>query len=438
MSGLWDKVNPEAAAEAARTSQAVAQPAVANKPSRWGAWKWRAVNVTASLVWLYAICKAFVFDVDLYIFQRVWPAGGWLVTYRFFVLIVIASLLALVLRKPAFFAWLFYFSFFPVILVIWWFPRFIYKQQSWVVLLAVMNAMTSLVRDFRYTLATKSCALIAIALIVVNPLSQLTLLAGVVLLVLLMVTYVRTLSIVLRPSRFVAGQQTAIDKFVSWSAITQLWALSEDLKNPQIVRFDSGQMSKFMAAVSWGATVHRILYFWAFQLETYRKGAAPYLFSLLSYLWLVVQTIVAFAFINFALYRSDASAFSAKTTPQLFDFFHYSISLVLGGSVDYLSAHSQVAIALGDLVKLTGPVILVTIFATMILSLRQTRQDDQMKDSIARIKARGRQFDAEFQAQYEVSIEEAVERLRELPGTLLGVVAWFSRHIPADFEERKG
>lgn len=57
-----------------------------------------------------------------------------------------------------------------------------------------------------------------------------------------------------------------------------------------------------------------------------------------------------------------------------------------------------------------------------------------MKESIAQIKARGRQFESEFAEQYEVSIEEAIERLRQAPGAFIHVASWLSRQIPQDFE----
>jgi hypothetical protein len=341
----------------------------------------------------------------------------------------------LVFRKWSFFLWAAYFVLFPLIVIVWWLPRAIYKSRSWVVLLAVWNIVTTFVQDFRYSLVTKSAALIAIALILLNPIRSLTLVCGVALLALLITAYVRTVALVLRPSRFVAGQQQAIDKVVGSEALKKLWAISEELKDPSIVKFDSGQLSKFATAVSAGAVVHRALYFWAYQLDTYRRGSMPYLFNLLSYLWLFIQTVIAFAFINLALFDFDPSWFLHQGTPHLFDFFHYTVNLILGGSVSELEAHSQVAVVLADLMRLSGPFVFVTIVATFVLSLKQSRQDDQMKESITQIKARGRQFDSEFAEQYEVSIDEAIERLRQAPGAFIWVAFWLSRQIPQDFEQ---
>jgi hypothetical protein len=377
------------------------------------------MNSLATAFWLYAICKIFVFDADQFVLQRLWPAGGWIVTYRFFILLAIASVAALAFRKWSFFFWAAYFALFPIFVVVWWLPRAIYKSRSWVVLLAVLHVLTTFTQDFRFTLVTKSAALIAIALIIVNPNRSLTLVCGAALLVLLLTTYVRTVAIVLQPSRFVAGQQRAIDKVVDSKVLTEAWALSEELKDPTIVKFDQGQLNKFMTAVGVGVIAHRALYFWAYQLETYRKGSMPQVFNLLSYLWLFFQTVIAFAFVNLALYDFDPNAFLHKGTPQIFDYFHYTITLILNGSISTFEAQSQIAIALADLMRLSGVLVFVTILATFVLSLKQSRQDDQMKESVALIKARGRQFESEFESQYDVSISEAIERLRQVQGVSL-------------------
>ena len=69
-----------------------------------------------------------------------------------------------------------------------------------------------------------------------------------------------------------------------------------------------------------------------------------------------------------------------------------------------------------------------------------------MKESIARIKARGKQFDSEFSSQYEVPIEEAVKRLGQVPGASYesphGFHAKYLRtlelRLPASFIEASG
>jgi hypothetical protein len=145
--GLWEKI--DAAAPVATTSGATpaAQAALAPSPSGlrrvWNQWRWRAVNLLATIVWLYIVCKVFIFDVDQYVFDRLWPQGGWLVTYRFFILLGIAAVLALIFKRWWFFGWGTYFVLFPLLVVVWWVPRAIYKSRSWVALLAVLNVITT-------------------------------------------------------------------------------------------------------------------------------------------------------------------------------------------------------------------------------------------------------------------------------------------------------
>jgi hypothetical protein len=399
----------------------------------WRRWAWVVINAWATALWLYAVCKVFVFDIDSYLVQRLFPQGGWVVTYRFLILIALVAWWGLILGRGRFVVWALYFLFFPLIVVGWYFPRFIYRRQSWIALLAVVNVITSLIRDFRYSLVTKVGAILAIAIILRSSSDPLTLFAGAVLLVILVVTYLRTLSLTFRASRFIADQETFITRLIDSPSIVDLWTLKAELKSPQVTKFDSTQQTTFMTAVGWGVICNRALYFWAYQLESYRKGSAPYLFALLSYFWLFSQTLVVFAFANYALFRADPTAFTYAAQPQPFDFVHYAFNQMLLGSIDYLAPKSAVALILSDLARFFGPVLFITVLGTFVLTLRQTRQDDQMKDAIERIKSRGHALEKDFESQYDASVAEAIDRLKQAPGYLVRIGAWLSRQIPADF-----
>src|SRR5579864_5430641 len=156
--GIWGKLDTPTATAPTSATKPV-EPAPTPKPNRWAPWRWRIVNLIATAFWLYAICKVFIFDFDQYAIQRLLPGGGWIVTYRFFILLALASVWAVVLRRWAFFFWMVYFALFPIILVVWWLPRAIYKSRSWIVVMAVLNIVTTLVQDFTYSLVTKSAAL---------------------------------------------------------------------------------------------------------------------------------------------------------------------------------------------------------------------------------------------------------------------------------------
>jgi hypothetical protein len=47
---------------------------------------------------------------------------------------------------------------------------------------------------------------------------------------------------------------------------------------------------------------HRLLSYWAYQLERYRRSAASMFFNGLAYLWLIVRMVLGLALINEAIF----------------------------------------------------------------------------------------------------------------------------------------
>jgi len=82
----------------------------------------------------------------------------------------------------------------------------------------------------------------------------------------------------------------------------------------------------------------------------------------------------------------------------------------------------------------TGLLVVITFLATVLFSVRSTKQDDALRESVAVFRRRAREFDRRFADQYELTVAEAIERLKELRPAALGVVAYFSSRIPSDFE----
>src|ERR1700689_1911140 len=71
-------------------------------------------QVIAASFWLYVICKLFIFDIDLYLIQKINPSLMWLPKYKFFILIGTLSVLLLITRSGRLLRWLLYIVFYPL------------------------------------------------------------------------------------------------------------------------------------------------------------------------------------------------------------------------------------------------------------------------------------------------------------------------------------
>jgi hypothetical protein len=184
-----------------------------------------------------------------------------------------------------------------------------------------------------------------------------------------------------------------------------------------------------------GVILNRVVYWWAYHLDLYRRSPAPFVFNALTYLWIFFESVLAYALVNAAVFKIDPGSFRSVSAPGAFDFIHYAIGTLLLGAGDRLLPLSPAALAVSDAAHVTGILVLVTFFATLIFSVRRTRQDEALRASVETFRRRGREFEARFKGSYEITISEATERLKELGSAFLGVIAFFSTRIPPGFEK---
>ena len=391
-------------------------------------------DVLGTVLWSYAVIKLFLFDVDVYIVDRLLPQAHWVVNFRFVFLLVILAVWAWKTPRPRFLGRIAYLTFFPLVVVFWKVPRLVYQRRGWVAAFAALDLLTNLARDYRFVLSVSAAVSVAGIVILVGAPSWLYYLVAVILVVLLVVLYARALWRALSPSRFINSQVVLLDKFVDTDLFPTLWAVKDELRGAQVSKFNKAQLNEFTQTMGMGVLVHRLMYWWAFQLDSYRRSPAPFLMSAATFTRLFIQAVAAFALINFALFRADPHAFKYTQAPGVFDFIHYAINVLVAGSVDYLTPTGGLALGAADLAHLTGLLVLITFFATVLLSIRSTRQDEALRHCVGMFRRRGRDFDQRFAQQYEVSVEEAMNRLRELRYGMLGVILFFSSRVPAEFE----
>lgn len=427
---IWDKVD---------FSLGVAQPVVSeaagDATTSFDAWmgKWRWIrpilDVLASLFWAYAILKLFVADLDQQIL-------GDLADYRFFLFLAVLCGLVLLLRKP----WpivggISYVVLFPLVLICWRLPKALIRSRSVVLFLAVVNAVTSVVGDLRhFIIATTLVAFTALAIAVGNVDWLLALSGGVMMLCVLQAIW-RTLRFSLAKSRFLRVQQTAIRRAVDSRGLRRLTMPSAELMHPEIEKFTPAQQSTFVQNLGNGILAHRVLYYWAYQLEKYRRSPVPLIFNGLAYIWLVMRVVVGLAFVNLAIYHADSGAYSYASAPGYLDFLRCSIAGLYGSEIAAVQPRSDLAAALGVATFAIGIVIVGGLVAALLLSFRASRDESEIRETIQEIKDEGARLHHTLEDQYGASLDDLLQRLDQLKFSLMGLVQFFSSRIPNDFED---
>ena len=107
-------------------------------------------EVIAISFWAYAICKIFIFDVDVVLINYINPRYIWIAEYKFLIILGLLSTALLITKNKYLLAWSAYVLFYPIILLCWKLPRVAFRKGDWLFLFALVIAAISAFKSFKY------------------------------------------------------------------------------------------------------------------------------------------------------------------------------------------------------------------------------------------------------------------------------------------------
>lgn len=288
---IWDKVDFDRPVPVPATSTSATAGPSSGETAFIQTTFWRrarpCLDALGALLWIYAALKLFFVDID----ERLL---GSIAQYRFFAFLAGLALLVAIFRKPGRIAGaLAYLILFPLIILCWKLPRALYRSKSWVAAFAVMNVISTVISDLRYTVLVSAGALFASLAVFVGGPDWLLGAAATVLVTLLTLNVGRAIRTTIRPQQFLKLQQQLMRASAQSSVPAALNPGEEDWRGGNIDKFTAGQQDAFITALSYRLLLHRALYFWAYQLDQYRRSSASAFFSALSFLSLILQATLA-------------------------------------------------------------------------------------------------------------------------------------------------
>jgi hypothetical protein len=424
---IWSKVNYDLIEES-DTSNGIAAPKVEGKD--WLV-QWKRVrpfvDLFASVFWIYAFLQVFVFNVDRALLGLISPGAESLGNYRVLIFLALLAGAALVGKRLKPQAIVLYVLAFPLVVLLWKIPKTLIKTRSWITFFAVANVVVDVFGSFRYVAVATATWVFAAVFILATDWDALLVVSMLALLSVLIVSFWRTIRFSIRPARFLSFQATTIERVVEGDRMEGIVALSEELQSEDVEIFNAQQQQTFTSTLANAVLAHRVLGFWAYQLDQYRRSTFSVLFNFASYLGLFVQTLATLSLVNYALFKADGSAFTYTDPPSLIDFGRYVLASFGGGEISAVQSHSDLAGLISIFSTLIGVVFLFGLGLTLFVSIRQGRQDEAAKETIDRINRQGDSLEGKLRGVYGVSVEEAVERLEELQYALVGLITYLSQ-----------
>ncbi|WP_159391168.1 hypothetical protein [Streptomyces viridochromogenes] len=428
---LWSKI--DLSVQGTSSHGAPSEGEDSSFESRWKAWpKWtvRLLDGVGSLVWLYIFVKLFIFDVDNYLIEKFLPGAGSILNYRFlfigglFVLLILFS-------KGRRLKYL-YVSFFPFVVAFWKVPKWFYKAKSWVAVFTFVNVAATAIRHLKFNLITRFCAILALVGSAVISNRVLLAICAAYLGLYFFLLMTRTIWFSVRPSHFLKSQQKLIDHVSSASFVAQITSVSPQLRDASIEKFSAAQLATFQSNLGMAVLCSRATYYWAYQLEKYRKSAAALILSTVAYSSLYLQGTIAFSAINWSILKIDPAAFSYSGNPSYLQVAYYSL---FNGAGSALTPVSGIAIFVKIATNIVAPLFITALVTQFLINRRQVEQDAAAQEAVAKIKTAGVELEKRFRQEYEISTEEAITRLQDLGESFfMTVIVAMSSQLPPDYD----
>jgi hypothetical protein len=424
--GVWERLDPSATAIAPESDAEQKIEEEDAKPSR----AWRTIHrldILAAVFWLNAFTKVFISDWDRSLVRKLAPNAEWIINFR--ILLFSIVLLALFkLGKKWSLLWIAYVIIWPLAVIVWRIPRLIHKKAGWNGLVGLAHVFSGFLRGVKWSLAAV-VLLVASLLFLALPGTLSAWIASISafgLLCWLLYTSIRS---TLTPSRFM-GMQKRLFSLYRGIAPTEEY----DNLRPAIEgggQLDAEQTKTFLTQAGNSLVASRVVYFWAYRVNEYRKSWALIVFNALSVVWLFVTSVVAFTLINLGLFQANPNAFELTGRPSAVKFFYYSAVSTSGGETTLIQPVGDIAVAVKTLEFIVGTILIVTLFVSIFLGFRASRDDRDARETVEAIRVVAKEAEAEFTANYGCTPTEAIQRLSSIGHTSIGTLALLS--VPEAF-----
>jgi len=386
-----------------------------------------SLEILAVFFWVYTLTKVFVFDIDLWLVDSFFPDYLWILNFKLVFILALASLTWLWIGARDIVVWFLYIAFYPLVLLLIRLPYFIFKQQSWLLAFATINAVASFFTNLKYGLIFTTIFFASFAGALFLQPGYLLLVAAAILVVLLLVAYVKSFITALKPT-VIFQIYSRIFKGARTLGHTS-FALDAEIRDLPIEQLEPKQLEKWNTSLQSSVLFNRFCLFTATKLRDYQKSEWRMIPSIFGLLRLAAFTVVSFSGVYYALFKWEPSLFRHTEEPTFFTFLYYSFNNLVLNSTAELAPATMLSQSM-YMLQASLSLLLVAIIVTLYISHRTQKSSSELDEVITTVETEARNMEGFIESEYKIpNIETAIERLKEVQSGLVQLIYWFSKAI---------
>lgn len=358
---------------------------------------WRALRAAiAALIWLYIITKLFIYDIDVFLFEKFLPSYKYLLSYKFFGLIFI-----LVICWQVFGIWkvanfIGYVVALPAKWLGWKLPLALYARRGSLFAVLYFNNFFSIVRRSRSLILQSSVALFAFFIVLTSNNHYILYTAIVMIFSQLIFHYLGRVSLISQPLSYI---------FITPEEIQSI--LDSDISGSD-AETEETRASKVTVLLGSLATLRLLK-------DGLRKFTQKSIYSFYILTYIVTTYFVALfdiALINIALYKIDHSQYRISNSSIVSWLIYSGSSMAFNGSADitYVNTYSRLVFLSSALFG----VLFLALLIGVVSGILTERNKEGLESYIVKLDEYDESLTQKAISQYQLNIDDVTHRVKEM------------------------
>lgn len=366
-------------------------------------------KVLFAIIWMYILVKLFVYDFDIYFLSKFCLNGGLsLLKYKGFILIGILFIFLLFLKPKRFLANVVHFGAFPIIVVLWYFPKLLFKGT--VGMLHKLLVVLSLLHSLKVRITVWVGTFVS-SVIIVSDVSYVAIIVCMCYLLIFLFLHLGSRFLhTFAPMWFFQKANKLIDSYWRWLKEYKIIEYKASLEKLQAdpEKYQKERKKSLIRLL----LINRFLGYLAGKLRLLEESRLVILYLLASLAFTFMVTVVIFALEYYGLSLVDPGAFASVRDLNFLHSLYFSFTTITTMESTQIQIVSDYARALVSLEVLSAIVIggiLFFIFTTIILERYQTG----LQDLISRLDREASEIATIAEKTWELEMDQIETEVTE-------------------------